>query len=364
MKVAIDSGPLRGGDSFRGIGMYTREYIEALKKIEKSDSKNFSLKVIDFSANDLSGFDILHYPTFHPHFLTLPFDLWLPGKNKPKIVVTIHDLIRLIYPDAYPPGLRGKMKFEVQKFLLRFVDAILTISETSKKDIVRFLPVEPDKVFNISGAGRSVYKPTHDLDTLNRISLKYSLPRKFVLYVGDVNYNKNIMVLAEACEKVKIPLVIVGKQAVSTNVNFDHTENIPFRKFLDKYQDDALVMRLGFVPDEDLKVIYSLATLYCQPALYEGFGMIVLEAFACETPVLIAKTQALVEISGDAAMTADPKSPDDFANKIVKLINLSSERIKLVRNGTARLKDFSWDKTAELALGVYKQVLDRDHSRK
>src|SRR5258708_1333689 len=135
MKVAIDSGPLNSSDNIRGIGFHTRELVKELAKLQ---DENFKLDVVDFTKTDLSKYDVVHYQYFRPHALTVPFK-----KPAEKVVVTIHDLIRLIYPDAYPAGIKGSIYFMLQKFNLRNVDTFITISETSKKDIVRFLNIDP-----------------------------------------------------------------------------------------------------------------------------------------------------------------------------------------------------------------------------
>jgi len=140
LKVAIDSSPLTSGHSVRGIGFHTKLLIDHLK-----NQQNLSLDVIDFKKNKKllrkEKFDVLHYPSFHPYFFSIPF------KKYAKTIVTIHDLIPLIYPKNYPGGIKGKFKYFIQKQLIKKVDAIITISETSKKDICRFLGVNPKKVY-------------------------------------------------------------------------------------------------------------------------------------------------------------------------------------------------------------------------
>ena len=108
-KVAIDSGPLTSGHKVRGVGVYTRELIKALKK----ESKGLKIEAVNFKKADLTKYDLVHYPYFNPFFVTLP------QKKPTKIVVTIHDLIPLIYPKNYPPGIQGKLKFQIQKYLLK-----------------------------------------------------------------------------------------------------------------------------------------------------------------------------------------------------------------------------------------------------
>ena len=116
MKVAIDSGPLTGGDSVRGVGVYTQNLVEHLRGI-----KGLDIDVVDFRIADFEKYDIVHYPYFKPYFTKLPI------KKQSKVVVTIHDLIPLIYPDHYPPGVKGLVKLQIQKLMLHGVDAIITV---------------------------------------------------------------------------------------------------------------------------------------------------------------------------------------------------------------------------------------------
>jgi len=326
MKIAF-SGMI-SGDAVRGIGVHTKELIDNLQKLPE-------IEIV------LSGYDVIHYTKFNPFFLSLPLI-----KPNAKVVLTIHDLIPLIYPKQYPPGIKGKLIFFLQKILVNQVDAIITISETSKKDICRFLAVQPDKVHVIYLAPRKIFRPitTHNI---------FNLPDKFVLYVGDVNYNKNISTLAEAAKIAQIPLVIVGKQAAEENFDRNHIENQSFIQFLDKYSKDKDIIRLGFVEDEDLVKIYNLATVYCQPSFYEGFGLPILEAMACGTPVVAAKNNCHIEIGGDAVLLADPKSAEDLAEKFNMVMKDEKLRHDLITKGFARVKDFSWEKTARETFQVY-----------
>jgi|WetSurSiteA1Bulk_404760.scaffolds.fasta_scaffold15741_2 glycosyltransferase involved in cell wall biosynthesis len=347
INVAIDMGPQVNGHSIRGIGFHTKKLIEHLKK-----DKELSISEVDL-AKDTKKYDIYHYPSFNPYFLSLPL------KKKGKTVVTIHDLIYLIYSDKYPSGLKGRAVFEVQRRLIKKVDAIITISETSKKDICRFLKIDPKKVHVIYPAAGEDFQKIEDREKLNNVKNKYHLPEKFVLYLGDVNYNKNLMVLADACKLANISLVIVGKQAADENVNLNHPENIPFREFLRKYSKDKSISRIGYVSDEELPVIFSLAFVYCQPSLYEGFGLPVIQSFSCGLPVVISKTQALVEIADDAALIADPNNTKDISEKLLKVINNTELRRTLIEKGYKRAKDFSWEKCARETLDVYRRIAEK-----
>ncbi len=302
--VGIHLGGLGGGHEVRGIGVHTSELIKALDNI-----KDKGIEVSEYKHG--GKYDLIHYTVFKPFTFSIPLK-----KEANKVVLTIHDLIPLIYPKHYPGGVKGGLIFLIQKYLIKKnVDAIITISETSKKDICRFIGVDPSIVHVIYLAPKKVFTPITDHRSLSTVQKRYNLPKVFALYVGDVNYNKNIPGLIEMCKHSNIPLVIVGKQAKDIeNQNLDHPELIHLKGL-----DWSNVIRLGFVPDDDLVAIYNLADVYIQPSFYEGFALPVLEAKACGTWVIATKIQAHVEI-------------------------LDSKR------------DYSWEKTARETLEVYKHV--------
>lgn len=375
MKIAIDTGP-ENGEKVYGIGLTTKYLLLSIFK-EAKKRKNVQIELFDFSANlqkvNKENYDVLHHPYFHPFHITVP------RKKNLKTIVTIHDMIPLIYPKQYPPGIKGKIKFLIQKKTLKDIDAIVTVSETSKKDIVRFLGVSPDKVWAIHNAPFPVFKKETDRKKLNSVVAKYKLPNKFVLYLGDVYYSKNIPTLIMACRQAGIPLIIVGKQAldIESNLSTDlkkikgpkdwlrfvtgrpHPELSHYKLLKEMFDKEEGITRLGFVPDADLVPIMNLATVYCQPSYYEGFGLGVVHAFACGVPVVIAKTQALVEVAGDAALVADPFNPKDMASKILMLADNPSLRAQFIRRGNERLKKFSWEKAAKKTLDVYENVFGK-----
>jgi glycosyltransferase involved in cell wall biosynthesis len=367
--VAIDTGPLLTGHSFRGIGVNTRELLFALEKIERKDVK---IEAVDFSKTDLSRYDIVHYQSFNPFFKTLP-----DKKLGKKVVVTIHDLIPLIYPNHYPPGIRGKINFWLQKSrLLKYVDLVITISETSKKDIVRFLNYKPEKIKVVHLAPRDIFRPVNDLKKLQKVKKKFNLPDKFILYVGDVNYNKNISTLIKACKDLDITLVIVGKHALQIDeghskkpylggpndwirflFNKPHPETAHFKTLSQLFLQNKKVVRLGYVDDKDLVSVYNLASVYVQPSLYEGFGLPVLEAMACGTPVIASKINAHREIADNKALFFNPKDVLDLQDKIRLVIEDKSLASELSQKSLGNVKKYSWEKTAKGVLKAYEEIL-------
>ena len=359
LKVFFDSGSLRSGHAVRGIGSYTRNLATELRK-----SKDVEL------VEDINESDIVHYPYFDLFFNTLKL------MNKP-IVVTIYDVIPLLYLKYYQPGIRGRLNFKRQKEKLKKVDAIITISETSKKDIVRFLDVDSSKVFVTYLAPAKQFRKLEIGNWKLEIQKRYGLPERFVLYVGDVNYNKNIPNLIKACERAKLNLVIVGKQAIKIEQNLvlrnlsgprdwmryvlnqPHPEHTHFARLAKYFAQNKKVKRLGFVPDEELVGIYNLATLYCQPSFYEGFGLPVLEAMSCGCPVVCAKTQSLVEIAEKSAVFVNSKDFGEMALTLSRVAVDKKLRSQLITSGLTHVDKFSWDKTAKKTIEIYHEVLSK-----
>lgn len=339
IKVFFDSVSLSQEHGSRGIGYYTDNLLAELKKFK-------DIKLVDNAKKA----NVVHIPYFDFFFNTLRL---YPGK---KNIVTIYDTIPLIYPSYYPPGIKGKINFIKQKNKLSQIDAVITISETSKKDIVRFLDYPQEKIFPIHLAANSIYKKLQPGNWESEIAKKYNLPTKFVLYVGDVNYNKNLSRLAGACVLANVPLVVVGKHAAQKSTDKEHLENKSFFQFLEMFGNNPGILRLGFVESEDLVKIYNLATVYCQPSFYEGFGLPVIEAQACGIPVIASKTQALVEIAGDSCMFFDPYNEKEIVYTIKGVLNNNTLRVDLIEKGLLNTHKYSWKASAQKTLLAYKNI--------
>ena len=350
IKVAIDTLPLESGHAARGMGMYTRNLIKHLEEEAKND-RTINIDAISFKENkpELKNYDIVHYPYFDLFWHTLPI------KKPSKSVVTIPDVIPLLYPVYYPPGLKGGLNLNLQKIALKNINRIITISETSKKDIIRHLGIAPDKIDTTYLAPNFKVKKSN-IKSLQNISKKFDLPKDFILYVGDVNWNKNIIRLCQAAVSLKKVLVIVGKQATSGDYDNTHIENAPLKELQSKFSESKYIKTLGFVENDELNAIWQLASVYCQPSLYEGFGLPVLEAMDARVPVVASKTNAIVEVASDAALFFDPYDVLDMINKLKTVINNSKVRSELIKKGNKRVKEFSWKNTARETINTYKKT--------
>jgi len=358
LRIGFDVSPLYSGHKVRGVGFYTERLVKEIVKLP-------NYQIVEIKNSDdvrTKKYDILHIPYFHPFFFTVPF------KKKRPIIVTIHDLIPIKYPGHYPPGIKGKIRWEIQKILLRKnVDFIITDSFASKYDITDLTGYPQDRIYPIYLAADNKFeKLSAKSYQLKAVKNKYNLPDTFVLYVGDVNWNKNLPGLVKACEKIKIPLVVVGKQAATDDFTKKHIENrdlVWLQKRAGVWKSEigssGSLSLLGFVSTSDLVAIYNLATVYCQPSFDEGFGLPILEAFACGCPVVSSDAGSLPEIAKDVASVVKP-TVKELARAIKKIIDDKALGDKLKLRGYKRVKDFSWEKTAKKTMFVYRLAREKN----
>jgi glycosyltransferase involved in cell wall biosynthesis len=331
----------------RGSGFYIDLLVKALEKYYPNNKYIYFTRTEKLPENA----NLVHYPYFEPFFLSLPLMKALPT------IVTVHDLIPLNFPKHFPAGLKGRLKWEIQKKSLFGCRAIITDSISSKRDIKRLVGFPEEKIFVVYLAPASEFQEIKDVAKLTSIREKYHLPKNFVLYVGDVTWNKNLPRLIAAVKKINIPLVMVGKALVEKSFDKENIWNRDLIKVQRACQEDKRLIRLGFVSQEDLVMIYNLATVFALPSIYEGFGLPVLEAMACGIPVVAADTSSLPEVCGDAAFMVKPYDVDHIASGLNEALHYdSSQRRAKVERGLAWVKRFSWEKTAKEVFQVYEQI--------
>jgi len=345
MRVGFNTSSLSSPHQYRGLGFYTQRLF---KTIKDTPSGKVIKKIVEFNDKVPKKVDLIHYPAFT--LFTKP-----PKITATPTIVTLHDLIPLKFPRHYPLGIKGKIFWHWQQIFLRKCSAIITDSIASKKDIINFVSLPKEKVSVIYLAADPVFKQK------NKKINKYNLPKKFVLYVGDLNWNKNIVNLTKACLKLNYPLVIVGKQATNQTTNHSHVElkDLSLFKSLAKSNPHKIIS-LGFVPTSDLVDIYNLATLYAQPSRAEGFGLPILEAFACGCPVITSNATSLLEISGQAALLINPFKTSQLPTALKSLWQQPHLRAKMSKAGIIQAKQFSWELTAQQTIKVYEKVTQKN----
>ncbi len=336
----------------RGIGFYVQNLLPEIQSL----AKKIDIEVVEISNTQKvseKDYSIVHYPFLDIFYPTLPL------VSKVNRIVTIHDLIPLEYPNVYKTGIKSKINFIHQYLSVKRCNAIITDSNYSAESIHKHFNTPRSKINVIYLAGANKFNIGDDTKKNSLIKKKYNLPSKFILYVGDINYTKNIQSLIQVCVQNKINLILVGKALTNIeNIDLNHPEHIHLKNII-PFLSSAYVKRLGFVPDEDLPFIYKAATLYCQPSFAEGFGMPILEAMKSKTPVLVSDALAVSEIMG-AKMSKyqfNPKDMNDMQRKIDLLWNSESERKTNIDLCIEREKNFSWQATAKQTLEVYKKLL-------
>lgn len=344
MNILVDTSPLTNGSAIRGIGRYTAELLRALRE-NSSSHQIFTPETIEQNT-----VDIVHYPFFDLFFPTLPIP-------KPaRTVVTIHDVIPLLFPLHYPKGIKGTVNFWRQKFALRSVSHIITDSESSKRDIVDHLHVKSDKISVVYlAASPDIRKPQQGI--LDTVRKKYNLPKHFALYVGDINYNKNLPFLLNVVSKIpKLNVVLVGRSMNNQSI----PEGRAIHQSISRLGLEKRVLIIDSLQGnsvEELSGIYSLASFYIQPSLYEGFGLPVLEAMQCKTPIVCSRAGSLPEVAGEAAVYFHPMEVDDCRQAIEKVLRYSDKQLQaMVKKGVEQAARFSWEKTARETIKAYEKV--------
>lgn len=365
MKIAIDISPLSTGHKVRGVGFYLRHLKDALEKYYPQHTY-----VLFKDSRDIpEDVDLIHYPYFDPFTVTQPL-----LKKKPT-VVTVHDLTPLRFPEHFPSGIKGRLKWQLNKGILRTMDALITDSECSQNDVVEIVGVKSENVRVVHLAAGEQFKDIKlQNDDIRRLIDKYNIPEIFALYVGDVTWNKNLPRLVEAVLQLNsqssvvspqksdtrpqvIPLVMVGKALAEQDFDHSHPWNSDLVKVQKMIEGKSTILPLGFVEDEDLVALYNAATVFVFPSLYEGFGLPVLEAMACGTPVVTSREGSLEEVAGEAAYFVDPESVESISLGLERVWKSKEIQKELQEKGLKRVQEFSWHKTASETIKVYEKVL-------
>jgi glycosyltransferase involved in cell wall biosynthesis len=284
---------------------------------------------------------------FHaPHYVLPPL---VPCRS----VVTIHDCIHLVFPQYLPGRLalayaRGSIALAARR-----AARVLTVSESSKRDILRFVDVAPEKIDVIYNAYDERFTVEPHEDQIVRVRERYQLQDEFILYAGNVKPHKNLERLIEAFHLVRrrgldhLKLVLIGD---------DISKYAVLRRAVHTHQLHKYVRFLGYLPEETLAVMYRLAGVFVFPSIYEGFGLPPLEAMASGTPVVTSNVSSLPEVAGDAAVLVDPYDPTAIADGIYQVLGDEERRSALRRKGLERARQFSWEASVRRVREIYREV--------
>ncbi len=361
MKIAIDARMIRPG-SMHGIARYVFHLLNGLKKIgslhkfyvlinEGSPLEEIKwpayIELIRLQSQWISVGEQREIPAvlkrvsadlFHAPSFVAP--IYVPCK----LIMTIHDLNHMVLPQFYTLFHQFYYHIIVRNSIRRS-EYILTVSQFSKKEIVRTLGLSAGKIFVTYNGVSENYRPVNNEKYLNYVKDIYGLPDKFILCVSNNKPHKNVgqLVRAYCYSNLTIPLVLacpVDRNLISIAENHGKKHLIYFSNFIEECH---------------LPAVYSMTDLFVYPSTYEGFGLPPLEALACGAPVVVAKSSSLPEVVGDNAIFADPYDFKAIAKALELGVTNEALREELKQRGLQHIRSFSWDLMASQTLQIYEQ---------
>lgn len=365
MRIAFLADPL--DRQYGGIHVYTREILNALTTIDKSNEyiiirrdpkkefPNAEEVVVPYST--YPGYRLWRLFYQIPKLLVKrkvdivvepahfgPFNL----PDKIKRITVIHDMTVFLYPE-YHTFLSQWLQRKLFPRIIQNAHHIITNSHHTTTDVLHFFPNADDKISSVLLGKNNTYQPTENEAVIQR----YNLRTPYILYVGTLEPRKNIIKLIESFNRFKqdtgLPhqLVLVGKKGWKSKPMFKSIKNSP-------YTSD--IIWLGYLDKNDLPSLYTMAEVFVYPSIYEGFGLPILEAMACGTPVITTHSSSLPEVGGQAVVYSDVESVQKLSQHITTLCTNPSEREKYRSLGLAQAQKFNWTKTAERYLNIFDSV--------
>lgn len=318
------------------------EYIGEIMKVKSlfPNNNSFLKKLFYYIVNRIYSTLVLitgDYDIFQPTYYDPYFLPFLRGKP---FVLLIHDMTHEIFPETVS---KKDKTIQWKKMLVHKANRIVTISENSKKDIIKLYKIDPSKIDIVSWS-TTLRVPDKKLNIY--------LPKKYILFVGNRNTYKNFELFFKAIapilrEKKDLYLVCAGSSNLSPKeMTFINKENLT-----DK------VIHIKFKRDDELAYFYNNAICFAFPSFYEGFGVPILEAFACNCPVISSNTSSLPEVGGDAVEYFDPKDIKSINDTVRRVVEDEKLRKEMIKKGKERLKMFSWGKTTNSFLNIYEKIL-------
>jgi glycosyltransferase involved in cell wall biosynthesis len=364
MRVAIDARKIHDF----GIGTYIRNLLRHLARIDRENEYVLLCRPADLQSIQQLGENFRGVRETSPNYsireqVHIPFVLMrerpdvyhaphyvLPPAVPCRSVVTIHDTIHLMFPQYLPN--RGAYAYarSLMWAAAKRSDRILTVSESSKRDIIHYFNVDPDKIVVVYNGLDERFSTEPSAEEMARVRVRFQLDHNFVLYVGNIKPHKNLVRLIEAFDGLRhdgfdeLKLLIIG----------DEISKWPaLRRAVHQHKLHKHVRFLGFQSDETLAVLYRLAAVFVFPSLYEGFGLPPLEAMASGTPVVTSNVSSLPEVAGDAAVLVDPYDAIDIKEGIKRVLSDPVLREEMKRKGLQRAREFSWERSAARTREIY-----------
>lgn len=365
MNIGIDGSRINT-KNMTGVDGYTFNLVKSIEKVDSENKyiiyfskvpqyyeighKNVSTRVIPmtrFWTQIRLAFECLIRP---PEILfvpahTMPLIRW----PKLKTIVTIHDLGAEFLAEYHQFPQKIYLNWATE-YVAKYATHIIAVSKSTKQDLIKQFKVNPKRITVIhEGVKREIYFP-QPKDRVELVKKEFGLTKPYLLFVGTVQPRKNLIRLIEAFSKLKsqnLDLVIAGKPGWL----FEEIYAGP-----KKFGVEERVKFLGFVPDEKIPALYSGAEIFVYPSLYEGFGLPILEAMACGTPVLTSNTTSMPEVSGGNAHLVNPEKVSEIKSGIENLLRSSAKREQLSRKGLDWVKNFTWEKTARETIAVFEKV--------
>ncbi len=278
--------------------------------------------------------------------------LLMPLNRQPKVptVMTVHDLIFELFPEHHKT-LNHLFLTRAMPLFVQRADAIITVSEASKRDLMEHYGTPAEKITVVYEAADAHFQPPTP-EKMAEVRAKYHLPEQFLLVVGAIEPRKNYSRLVEALMILRqkhpdLKLVVVGSKGWLYE---------PFFQRIEELQAGEHVIFPGYVPDDDLPAVYGAATITVMSSIYEGFGLPILEAMACGSPVVCSQSSSLPELGGDVVHYFDPLTIDSMVAGLDAVIGDEALQQKMRLAGPTQAAKFSWERTAQETIGVYEQI--------
>jgi glycosyltransferase involved in cell wall biosynthesis len=288
----------------------------------------------------------LEMATRTPDVLFVPAHV-LPLVHPSRSVVTVHDLGYIHYPEAHTRWDRWYLQWSTS-YNVHHARRVIADSQATKGDLIKYCSAAPDEIHVIYPGYDRAFAPVRDPSRLAAVRERYGLTNAYAIHVGTLQPRKNLSTLLNAFavvaqQRAELHLALVGKKGWLYEPLYAQAQRLGLQQ---------RVHFIGYVPREDLPALLTAARVFLLPSLYEGFGLPVLEAMACETPVICSNVSSLPEVAGDAAILLDPRDTSAWAEALERLLGDESLRATLAERGLRQVTRFCWEQCAQQTLAV------------